>query len=252
MTVAEYKSKLIDDRARLLDAMAWVVTKGASGKISGSAFTALSNRASTTADAWWDVEAPHGLASTDKAWRKAVRAIGNIEQPSGDLRRLRSQMTACLALVTQTHLTGGDKEVKAVITNGLSKGLWVHSASDTYKSSCRTVAYKVINKDADRLKGRKYKITRQVFQIQDAGAGQYWEGYPGELEPRTSILLSVTNEGYGFWDDNVAVAYEGRLKNVYENDIITVYGTCIGQYSYESIAGYNMTVPAIEAEYVSQ
>ena len=65
------------------------------------------------------------------------------------------------------------------------------------------------------------------------------------------MLVSVTNMGYGYWDNNVAVAYEGRLAHVYEKDIVTVWGTCLGQYSYTSVANFDMTVPAIEAKYVS-
>ena len=203
------------------------------------------------ADAWWNVDPPSGMGATDKTWRKVVRALGVIDAPSGDLRGLRPRMVACLALLRETGGLAGNSDCKS-ISSDLSKGLWVKSASDIFRSSCRTIAYKVLNKDADALKGREYRITGQVFQIQDAGAGQYWEGYPGGVQPRTSMLVSVTNQGYGFWDDNVAVAFEGRLKHIYEKDIVTVWGTCIGQYSYTSVAGYDMTVPAIEAKYVSK
>ena len=252
LTRAEYAGMLKKDRARLLDAMAWVVSKGAAGTASKSAFEALWNRSFNVSETWWDVEPPASLATTDKAWHKAIDALGTIDDaPPNDFRRLRPKMAECLRLLQKTGGLAGNADCKAV-TSGLAQGLWVQSPADVFKASCRTVAYKVLDKDAGQLKGRKYKITGQVFQIQDAGSGQYWEGYPAGLEPRTSILLSVTNQGYGFWDDNVAVAFEGRLKKVYEKDIITVWGTCLGQYSYTSVAGYDMTVPAILAKYVSK
>lgn len=121
-----------------------------------------------------------------------------------------------------------------------------------YKATCKKIAYRRLNKDADMLVGKKVRLHGQVFQIQDAGPGMYTEGFPGGVEPRTMILLAVTNDGYGYWDDNVAVAYEGRLAKVYEDDIITVWGKVLGQYSYESVAGYNMTVPSVQAKYVAE
>lgn len=121
-----------------------------------------------------------------------------------------------------------------------------------YKASCRKISFKRLDRDAGLLIGRRLKITGQVFQIQDAGSGQYWKGYPNGVQPRTSMLVAVTNDGYGYWSDNVAVAYTGRLRKVFKEDTVTVWGKCLGQYSYESVAGYNMTVPAIEAKYVSQ
>jgi hypothetical protein len=54
------------------------------------------------------------------------------------------------------------------------------------------------------------------------------------------------------WTDNVDVAFDGALKKVYENNIVTVYGTCVGQYSYTSVAGYDETVPLIHAKYVTK
>jgi hypothetical protein len=62
----------------------------------------------------------------------------------------------------------------------------------------------------------------------------------------------VTSEGYGMWTDNVAVAFDGRIRSVCENDLITAYGTCVGQYSYTSVAGYDETVPLIHAKFVGK
>jgi len=118
-----------------------------------------------------------------------------------------------------------------------------------YKASCKAISYKKLNRDADLLVGKKYRIVGQVMQIQDAGPGNYWPGF-GDIEPRTQMLVSMTNEGYGFWTDNIAVVYDGRLAEVYEDDVIAVWGECLGQHSYESVAGYNITVPALRAEYV--
>jgi hypothetical protein len=66
------------------------------------------------------------------------------------------------------------------------------------------------------------------------------------------MLVSVTDEGYGIWDDNVAVAFDGKLAHVFEKDIVRVWGVCVGQFSYTSVANYSMTVPLIHARYVTK
>ena len=62
------------------------------------------------------------------------------------------------------------------------------------------------------------------------------------------ILLSVTDEGYGFWTDNVWVEYDGTIKGA-EDDIITVYGTSRLE-SYETQIGGETYVPQMKARYV--
>ena len=121
-----------------------------------------------------------------------------------------------------------------------------------YKKACRHIRFPVLNKDAGTLVGKHFKIRGQVFQIQDAGAGQYWEGFPDGIQPETQMLVAVTSDGYGYWSDNIEVAYSGALKKVYEKNVVTIYGACAGQYTYTSVAGYDMTVPLVLARYVTE
>lgn len=124
---------------------------------------------------------------------------------------------------------------------------------NAYKKACRHITFPVLNKDAgNTLVGKHFRIKGQVLQIQDAGAGQYLEGYPDGLQPQTMMLLDMTSDGYGYWSDSIAVVYSGALKKVYEKNVVTVYGVCDGQYSYTSVAGYDMTVPLIVARYVTK
>jgi hypothetical protein len=120
-----------------------------------------------------------------------------------------------------------------------------------YKRSCRTIRYKVLEKDADSLIGRKYRFTGEVFQIMDAGKGQYFSEFGDDIYPRTQILLSVTRDGWGYWDDQILVLFDKGI-HVYEDDIIKVWGKCRGSYTYESVAGYNITVPVIHAKYIKK
>lgn len=106
-----------------------------------------------------------------------------------------------------------------------------------YAAECNVYEYRVLNRDAVQLKGQKVKQRGKIFQILKS-------------QGSTSILLSVTDRGYGYWTDNVAISGDNNV-DYYEGDIITVYGTIDGAYSYESVAGYNITVPLIKGAYYS-
>lgn len=66
----------------------------------------------------------------------------------------------------------------------------------------------------------------------------------------TMMRIAVTYVGYGFWnyDDVVYVTYEGTCDYV-EEDVITVYGILTGEYSYTFQAGWDITIPSMEAKY---
>ncbi|MZP28714.1 hypothetical protein GTO91_03140 [Heliobacterium undosum] len=105
-------------------------------------------------------------------------------------------------------------------------------------NSCQTYEYRVLNKNPDALKGNRIKTRGKIMQIQESGNS-------------TFILLETTNNGYDIWTDNVAVLYEGKI-DVYENDKITLWGEITGSFSYESVARYNITVPAVRAKYIEK
>ena len=65
------------------------------------------------------------------------------------------------------------------------------------------------------------------------------------------MLVEVTRGEYGFWDDTIAVFYPGTV-DVYEDDIINLWGECTGAYQYTSVAGWNLSVPGILARYVEK
>ena len=107
---------------------------------------------------------------------------------------------------------------------------------EDFKNSCQVMSYKVLNKNPDNLVGQRIKLNGEIMQIQEDSG-------------KTFMLLSVTNMGYGYWDDNVAVFYDGTA-DIYEDDIITVWGVIDGKFAYKSQAGWDITVPRVNAEYV--
>ncbi len=105
-----------------------------------------------------------------------------------------------------------------------------------YKAKCQTLDYRVVSKNADNYIGQFFYARGEVFQIMEQGN-------------TTFMLVAVTDSGYGFWDDNVAVYLAGTT-DALEESIVRIWGSCGGNYTYESVAGYTITVPQIDAEYV--
>ena len=108
----------------------------------------------------------------------------------------------------------------------------------TFIASTVTIPYKQLIKDPDRYSGEKVAYHGQIFQIQESGGSGV-------------VLLSVTDEGYGFWTDNVWVNYDGSVRGG-EGDMLTVYGTVVGNRSYETQIGGETYVPEIDAKYIAE
>jgi hypothetical protein len=85
--------------------------------------------------------------------------------------------------------------------------------------------------------GTKVKYYGQIFQIQEDPLG-------GGI-----VLLSVTDEGYGFWTDEIWVNYNGKIQGA-EEDFLTVYGIVVGSKSFETQIGGERYVPEINAKYI--
>lgn len=107
-----------------------------------------------------------------------------------------------------------------------------------FREEAKTIDYDQLIKDASDYKGEKVVYTGQIFQIQE---------FAGE----SIILLSVTDEGYGFWTDNIWVDYAGEIDSA-EEDIITVYGKITGSKEYETQIGGSTYVPRMTAKYIDE
>jgi hypothetical protein len=127
----------------------------------------------------------------------------------------------------------------AVVTRTLSaaeRAAQREAERQAFMAMATSLDYDQLAKNPNRHKGTKVVFRGQIFQIQE-DFGQTW------------MLLSVTDEGYGFWDDNVWVEYDGTIRGA-EEDIITVYGTIKGEQSYETQIGGETYVPKMRARYV--
>jgi hypothetical protein len=106
-------------------------------------------------------------------------------------------------------------------------------------ASAQTIDYDQLMKNPEAFAGDPVKYTGQIFQIQEDPAG-------GGI-----VLLAVTDEGYGFWTDNIWVNYDGKVQGA-EEDMLTVYGTVVGSKTYETQIGGETYVPEIDAKIIDE
>lgn len=112
------------------------------------------------------------------------------------------------------------------------------AAKQRWMASATSIPFGQLDKNPDRYSGDRVMYRGQIFQIQeDFGS--------------TMILLSVTDEGYGFWTDEIMVTYDGTTEAV-EDDIVTIYGTVEGSETYETRIGGENTVAKIKAKYIER
>lgn len=105
------------------------------------------------------------------------------------------------------------------------------------KANAQTIDYAQLKKNPDRYKGEYVKYTGEVLQILEG-------------DDITNIRLAVTKSSYGYnSNDVIFVEYPGYTDFV-DDDIVTVYGEIYGSYSYESQAGYNISLPGLLADTV--
>lgn len=111
-----------------------------------------------------------------------------------------------------------------------------------YKTKCGTYSYKEIARNPDMYEGKYMKFTGKVIQVQEAPSFLYYSVY----------RISVTNNGYGYYDDTVYVTCDnyGEGDRILEDDIVTFYGECKGTKTYETVMGADVTIPWVEAEFI--
>ena len=109
-----------------------------------------------------------------------------------------------------------------------------------FKNTCETYSFKEIARNPGNYKGKKVKFTGEVIQVT--------EGWFNSVD----IRMNVTKNSYGWYDDTIYCTYtyaDGESK-ILEDDIITIYGICEGDYTYTSVLGASITLPKVSARYV--
>ena len=108
-----------------------------------------------------------------------------------------------------------------------------------YKKKCKSISYKKLARKPDKYEGKKVKFTGKIIQVM-------------EDDYETCFRIDVTRGKYGVWDDTVYVEFYGDSnKRFLEDDIVTFYGEFNGLHTYESIFGASITIPSVEAKYIT-
>lgn len=113
-----------------------------------------------------------------------------------------------------------------------------------FKDSCSTISFEDLSRNPDKYKGDNYKFTGQVIQVQ--------EGWFDTVELR----INVTKEEFEYiddvmWTDTIyaTVTIPEGADKLLEDDVITFWGTCDGNYSYTSVLGNQISLPKIDIKY---
>ncbi len=101
----------------------------------------------------------------------------------------------------------------------------------------QSIPYDDLARDPDSYTGHDIKITGKVLQV---------------VEGDTETNLRVATDGN--YDDVVMVGFDPAIldgKRVLEDDTVTVCGTYIGIYKYQSTLGATISVPGLYGELVT-
>lgn len=114
---------------------------------------------------------------------------------------------------------------------------------DEYRKYAKQLDFKVVNKNPDAHTGEYVKGRGRIYQITEDTLDDGTEF--------TSGGLGVTYYPYSGWDDNVRFLKRGKTDFV-EGDVVSFYGFIAGKYSYETTAGWNLTVPMVKVDFMER
>lgn len=107
-----------------------------------------------------------------------------------------------------------------------------------YKNQATTIPYNQLVKDPASLAGRIVTYKVEVFQYDSNTTTSH-------------MIASVTEDGYGYWSDNVWLDVDpAAAQNVFQKSIVQVWGTVVGPYTYTTTQNGNLTIPEIDVKYV--
>ncbi len=118
------------------------------------------------------------------------------------------------------------------------------TSPDDFKASCETIDFDTLARNPDKYKGNNYKFTGEVIQVQESA-------WSDEVELRVDITKVTSEYIDDYYTDTIYCTVEipEGEDNILEDDIITFWGTCQGEYSYTSVLGSSVSLPEVEIKY---
>ena len=109
---------------------------------------------------------------------------------------------------------------------------------DVYKKSCGIYGYKDILRNPEDYKGKQAYFFGQIVQKVDST--QYRVGI--------DCHKYYTMDDY-YCDNTIYVTYSGDT-NLIEDDMVEMWGTLDGIYTYTTVLGSSLTIPKFDAKYI--
>jgi hypothetical protein len=110
---------------------------------------------------------------------------------------------------------------------------------EDFKADCTSCSYEDLARDPDAFMGENVKVTGEVIQVLEDGN-------------ICELRINITKKRWGY-TDTIYVSYvrkDGESR-ILEDDVVTVWGWGEGNISYTSILGQTITLPYVDAEYLS-
>jgi uncharacterized membrane protein len=111
---------------------------------------------------------------------------------------------------------------------------------EQYKSEAIQIQYIDLARNPDIYKNKKVVFTGKVIHTIESGNN-------------IALLVNVTKDEFNVWDDTIFVNYQkaNGESRILENDIITFWGTVKGLKTYKSVLGSQVTIPEVDAKYIT-
>ncbi len=133
--------------------------------------------------------------------------------------------------------------VNGVITDELLDSLGIADAvaeaaenEAKMKEYSSEYSYTQLARDPDSYIGQKMTFSGKVLQTGDAGSGLRYVRLAANSDSNSVLFVTYEED---------IVPY-----NILEDDIITIYGVSLGEYTYEAVLGNSITIPWINADII--
>ena len=117
-------------------------------------------------------------------------------------------------------------------------------SENQFKDSCQSISYDALARNPDKHKFENIKIYGQIIQVVEEDGSD-----------EVIFRVATKDSGYGnYYDDVVLVyyTYDSDESKMLEDDMVTMWGTSGGTYTYESTMGGDITIPMMYAQYAKR
>lgn len=145
-------------------------------------------------------------------------------------------LIAAIAVAASSSPSSGSDVSKA--SSGKSEDVVTDSVEtkEDFIASCEKLDYKEVERNPQDFKGRRVAVTGTVVQ---ANENTFWGV--------TTVTFRVAEKHDKIWYCTYTSAnYSTRIL---EDDRVTLYGTCEGVETYETVLGTAVTIPAMTVKY---